>query len=129
MISAANKSSRTSNTSPLGVVIGIVLCLTATCDTSVLAQVLDRNIYFCSGSFTVSEVVDPPEDDDDMLRSASSAERRADRKQSTPGSAWCPGPIPTIRGICGTSPTSLLPAHRSGSEHAQRNGLGAPLLC
>jgi len=130
MTSSANKPTRKSGTSRFGGLVGILLCLTATCDTSVLAQVLDRTVFVSSGCAALSEVTEPPEDDDDMIRTGTSGElRRGERKHSTPGTAWAPGPILSPGRLCRSSSGSLLPTDRSGSEHARRNGLGAPLLC
>src|SRR4051812_9441041 len=129
MSSPARKQARASGISRYGGLLCCVLCFTASCDASVVSQVLERNIYVCSGEASASELVDTPDDDDDMIRTGSSVDRRGERKHTGSGTSLAPTLATPAYGNFGRFGLSLFPTHRSGSEHTHRNGFGAPLLC
>jgi hypothetical protein len=107
------------------VVVCCLLSFMASFDLPLLAQVLDPAPWH---PLTVAEMAESLEDEGAMLR-PSTAERRGERKQPTPGFpmtprpdtlAWSDQPEPFCAWCC---------LKRAGCEHALRNGLGAPLLC
>jgi hypothetical protein len=107
-----------------------VLCVTVSFDTVIVNQILDGSLYVQTTAASMTEQDEVSLEDDDMIRpSASPMVRRNEREQERdpsgcPVCARGPGRLPlTI-----VSLIRALPCH-SGCEHANRNGLGVPLLC
>jgi hypothetical protein len=109
----------------LGVVLSCLLSLTAACDLSIFVQMIDADPPLLVLSF--SEVGEPVAGEEDMLRPVSVQDgRRFERKLSRPVLVTLDAPAGPF-----TTAFSVLPTrpHLAGSEHSERNGVGAPLLC
>jgi hypothetical protein len=105
-----------------------VLNITAGFDSVVVTQVLDSYSCVATDAPSLSEQDDPTDDDSDMLGPSAPPLRRGERKQERP----LPGSAEDDRaGRRFLSHLALLRGRpcRAGCEHANRNGLGFPLLC
>jgi len=105
-----------------------LLSITASFDAVVVNQVLDGSLYAEAEELSLTEQEEPGETGDDMLRPVSAPQVRRDRQerplQGLAGSDAYPGRLPLS-----TIPRIRTRLHHSGCEHANRNGLGVPLLC
>lgn len=110
----------------LGVFLSCLLSLTAPCDLAIFAQLVncDGPLSFAAPSlFAAGEDVDRAEI---MLRPASPQDgRRFERKFARAPLPLPEAPAPLLLVLVTFEPRPCL----SGSEHARRNGVGAPLLC
>jgi hypothetical protein len=109
----------------LGVLLSCLLSLTGPSDLSVVAALVGGDDGPVPGRACVSANEEDADREEDLLRpSASQDGRRFERKLARVAVDLPEGPA---LALALTSPGPR--PHLAGSEHAGRNGVGAPLLC
>jgi hypothetical protein len=120
---------RTPRLRRLVVLLCALLSVLASSDSLVLEQILEGPTPQATGPVLSQD--DPDEDDDDMLRpTPAGVGRRAPRKDVRSPFFHEDPDVGRRTGGCPAHGSAPLPfPARAGSEHARRNGFGAPLLC